>query len=164
MKYLDLVKKKQGYKYTGIIVSELYKLTGEKRYVVENISEDCFGMLHIFNQEQLEIINTPKLQCSIITDNKIYLFLSIKDIDNNQEEKNNNYVNELDETVYEYTANNKYQFIYKLKMLLDNINNELIKSNINNITNPLFSYDIKENNKYYTFQYILNKLNVNVLL
>lgn len=51
MKTGDLVSKKSGYKYTGYIVADFTKTTGERRFVVECINT---GMLHVFNESNLE--------------------------------------------------------------------------------------------------------------
>lgn len=51
MKTGDLVRKKTGYKYVGYIVADFTKTTGQRRFVVECMNT---GMLHIFNENQLE--------------------------------------------------------------------------------------------------------------
>ena len=51
MKIGDLVSKKSGYKYTGYIVADFTKTTGERRLVVECKNT---GMLHVFNESNLE--------------------------------------------------------------------------------------------------------------
>lgn len=48
----DKVNKPKGYKFPGVIISKFYTTKGELRYVVE--MED-YGLLHIFNEEQLEL-------------------------------------------------------------------------------------------------------------
>jgi hypothetical protein len=50
----DKVQKITGYKYPGIIVAIFFTTRKELRYVVEADHEDFRGMLHIFNQNQLE--------------------------------------------------------------------------------------------------------------
>ena len=50
----DLVRKRVGYEYPGIIVSVFTTRAGAVRYVVEADHPGFAGMLHIFNGEQLE--------------------------------------------------------------------------------------------------------------
>ena len=50
----DLVRKRAGYEYPGIIVSVFTTRAGAVRYVVEADHPEFAGMLHIFNGEQLE--------------------------------------------------------------------------------------------------------------
>ena len=50
----DVVNKTSGYKYPGIVVSVFENTKGEIRYVVECTLEGVQGMLHIFNESQLE--------------------------------------------------------------------------------------------------------------
>ena len=50
----DLVRKRAGYEYPGIIVSVFMTRAGAVRYVVEADHPGFAGMLHIFNGEQLE--------------------------------------------------------------------------------------------------------------
>ena len=50
----DLVGKRAGYEYPGIIVSVFMRRAGAVRYVVEADHPGFAGMLHIFNGEQLE--------------------------------------------------------------------------------------------------------------
>lgn len=45
----DKVCKPNGYPFDGVVVSSFYTLAGKPRYVVDN----GYGMLHIFNAEQL---------------------------------------------------------------------------------------------------------------
>ena len=47
----DKVDKKQGYRFPGTVVSVFKTLSGNQRIVVEM---DIYGLLHIFNPEQLE--------------------------------------------------------------------------------------------------------------
>lgn len=49
----DKVNKVKGYKFPGTIVSVFNTIKGDIRLVVEM---DNFGLLHIFNENQLEII------------------------------------------------------------------------------------------------------------
>ena len=56
MKIGDRVRKKSGYLYPGIIVSVFFTLRGETRFVVECTTPAVRGMLHIFNEDQLELI------------------------------------------------------------------------------------------------------------
>lgn len=55
----DLVKKKKGYQFPGMIVSCFINSNYEIRYVVEATDENFKYMLHIFNEDQLEIRNAP---------------------------------------------------------------------------------------------------------
>ena len=48
----DLVIKRKGYKFYGVVLSAFRNRSGLPRYVVEN--ED--GIIHIFNADQLELI------------------------------------------------------------------------------------------------------------
>lgn len=48
------VQKKKGYKYPGLIVAVFETTKGEIRYVVEARHPDFEGMLHIFNEDQIE--------------------------------------------------------------------------------------------------------------
>ena len=50
----NAVNKTSGYKYPGIVVSVFSNTKGEIRYVVECTLEGVQGMLHIFNENQLE--------------------------------------------------------------------------------------------------------------
>ena len=51
----DMVRKTRGYEYIGVIVSKFQTTTGVTRVVVEHMT--IVGMLHIFNEEQLERLN-----------------------------------------------------------------------------------------------------------
>lgn len=46
----DTVDKRAGYRFPGTIVAAFETLAGMERYVVEM---DVFGLLHIFNEDQL---------------------------------------------------------------------------------------------------------------
>lgn len=50
----DTVRKVQGYAFPGIVVACFAKLNGGVRYVVESTSPDTQGLLHVFNENQLE--------------------------------------------------------------------------------------------------------------
>ena len=54
LKIGDLVRKRAGYEYPGVIVSVFTTQAGAVRYVVEADHPSFKGMLHIFNGEQLE--------------------------------------------------------------------------------------------------------------
>ena len=54
LKVGDLVRKRAGYEYPGIIVSLFTTRAGAVRYVVEADHPGFVGMLHIFNGDQLE--------------------------------------------------------------------------------------------------------------
>jgi hypothetical protein len=51
----DLVRKRAGYEYPGVIVSIFTTRVGAVRYVVEADHPAFTGMLHIFNGDQLEL-------------------------------------------------------------------------------------------------------------
>ena len=55
LKVGDLVKKRTGYAYPGVIVSVFTTQAAAVRYVVEADHPDFAGMLHIFNGDQLEL-------------------------------------------------------------------------------------------------------------
>lgn len=46
----DKVEKAKGYRFPGVVVSVFATMAGDTRYVVEMVG---FGLLHIFNSEQL---------------------------------------------------------------------------------------------------------------
>lgn len=48
------VRKRNGYRFPGIVVSVFWTTTGKVRYVVEADSDDFKGMLHIFSNNDLE--------------------------------------------------------------------------------------------------------------
>lgn len=53
----DLVVKTKGYKFSGIVQSVFKNSVGDIRLVVEHLdsqTENTGGMLHIFNENQLE--------------------------------------------------------------------------------------------------------------
>lgn len=52
LKVGDRVNKSKGYKFPGTVVAVFFTTTGELRLVVEM---DTFGLLHIFNENQLEL-------------------------------------------------------------------------------------------------------------
>ena len=54
LKVGDLVRKRAGYEYPGIIVSVFTTRAGAVRYVVEADHPGFAGTLHIFNGDQLE--------------------------------------------------------------------------------------------------------------
>lgn len=49
----DCVVKPRGYSFPGVIVAVFTTLAGEQRYVVECVTPECAGMLHIYNGGQL---------------------------------------------------------------------------------------------------------------
>jgi hypothetical protein len=51
----DLVRKPRGYAFDGTIVSIFQMLNGETRVVAELTTANGAGMLHIFNEGQLEL-------------------------------------------------------------------------------------------------------------
>ena len=56
MKIGDRVQKIKGYRWPGIIVADFTTLTGQRRLVVECTSPDIAGALHIYNEDQLQVI------------------------------------------------------------------------------------------------------------
>lgn len=59
-KIRDKVRKLKGYNFIGVVVSVFNNLSGEERLVIELVNKCCGNgdkMLHIFNPEQVEIIN-----------------------------------------------------------------------------------------------------------
>lgn len=48
------VRKVSGYSYPGVVVAAFVTTRGETRYVVECTAVGVEGMLHIFNEAQLE--------------------------------------------------------------------------------------------------------------
>lgn len=50
----DRVRKRSGYRFPGVVAAVFLNRKGEVRYVVEATDPDFEGMLHIFNEEQLE--------------------------------------------------------------------------------------------------------------
>lgn len=56
----DKVQKTKGYKWPGVIVADFKTTKGDRRLVVESISEGTEGALHIYNEGQLEVVlETP---------------------------------------------------------------------------------------------------------
>ncbi len=55
LKIGDMVRKRSGYEYPGVVVSAFTNRSGAVRYVVEADHPAFSGMLHIFNEEQLEL-------------------------------------------------------------------------------------------------------------
>jgi hypothetical protein len=55
LKIGDRVRKRSGYEYPGFVVSVFTNRSGAVRYVVEADHPAFSGMLHIFNEEQLEL-------------------------------------------------------------------------------------------------------------
>ena len=56
MKLGDKVQKIKGYKFPGVIVADFKNYKGERRLVVEARHRDIIGCLHIYNPEQLEVV------------------------------------------------------------------------------------------------------------
>lgn len=52
----DKVQKPKGYKFDGIVVAVFHNTVGEVRIVAELIDN---GMLHIFSESQLELLEYP---------------------------------------------------------------------------------------------------------
>ncbi|MGJ4952993.1 hypothetical protein [Bradyrhizobium sp. SZCCHNPS1003] len=57
MKVGDKVEKIKGYKWPGVVVSTFSTLKGEPRLVVECTVPEVAGALHIYNPEQLRLID-----------------------------------------------------------------------------------------------------------
>jgi hypothetical protein len=51
----DRVRKRSGYEYPGFVVSVFTNRAGAVRYVIEADHPAFSGMLHIFNEEQLQL-------------------------------------------------------------------------------------------------------------
>ena len=56
MKIGDSVQKVKGYRFPGVIVADFTNYKGERRLVVEARHPDIIGCLHIYNPEQLEVV------------------------------------------------------------------------------------------------------------
>lgn len=52
----DKVRKVKGYSWPGVVVACFQTLSGQWRYVVECTVPEVAGALHIYNGEQLEVI------------------------------------------------------------------------------------------------------------
>jgi hypothetical protein len=50
----DQVTKSNGYEFPGVVVARFHTTRGDVRYVVECVVEQVKGMLHIYNETQLE--------------------------------------------------------------------------------------------------------------
>lgn len=53
----DTVRKVRGYKWPGKIVADFTTLAGHRRLVVECIVPEVAGALHIYNPDQLELLD-----------------------------------------------------------------------------------------------------------
>ena len=51
----DMVQKREGFRFPGVVVSAFMTLDGERRYVVEASNRDFRGCLHICAGKQLEM-------------------------------------------------------------------------------------------------------------
>lgn len=56
MKLGDMVRKKKGYPFPGCVVADFVNYKNERRLVVEARHPDIIGCLHIYNPEQLEVV------------------------------------------------------------------------------------------------------------
>lgn len=56
MKIGDKVEKLRGYKFPGVIVADFKNYKGERRIVVECRHPDILGCLHIYNPEQVRVV------------------------------------------------------------------------------------------------------------
>lgn len=55
----DKVEKCTGdYKFPGVVVAAFTTTRGKERYVVECVSEDCRGILHIYNETNLKLAHS----------------------------------------------------------------------------------------------------------
>lgn len=52
----DKVQKIKGYRWPGVIVADFTTLSGQRRLVVECTAEAVAGALHIYNEDQLEMV------------------------------------------------------------------------------------------------------------
>ena len=52
----DKVKKTSGYKWPGIVIAVFDTLAGERRVVVECTVPEVAGALHIYNENQLKVV------------------------------------------------------------------------------------------------------------
>ncbi|MGJ4945031.1 hypothetical protein ACQR1W_31010 [Bradyrhizobium sp. HKCCYLS1011] len=57
MKIGDKVEKTKGYRWPGVIVSDFTTLKGERRLIVECTVTEVAGALHIYNPEQLRLLD-----------------------------------------------------------------------------------------------------------
>lgn len=56
MKIGDKVEKIKGYRWPGVIVADFCNYKGERRFVVECRHPEILGALHIYNPEQLKVV------------------------------------------------------------------------------------------------------------
>ena len=52
----DHVVKISGYPFPGVVVGAFLTLSGQWRYVVECVVPEVSGMLHIYNEKQLALL------------------------------------------------------------------------------------------------------------
>lgn len=52
----DTVRKTRGYAWPGVIVADFTTLSGQRRLVVECTTPEVAGALHIYNEDQLEVV------------------------------------------------------------------------------------------------------------
>lgn len=52
----DTVRKTKGYAWPGVIVADFTNLRGQRRLVVECTTPEVAGALHIYNEDQLEVV------------------------------------------------------------------------------------------------------------
>lgn len=57
MKVGDRVQKVKGYKWPGVVVAVFRTLSQRERFVVECTVPEVAGALHIYNREQLEVLD-----------------------------------------------------------------------------------------------------------
>lgn len=51
----DKVRKREGYRWPGVVVAHFQNLAGSERFVVECTVPEVAGALHIYNRNQLEL-------------------------------------------------------------------------------------------------------------
>jgi hypothetical protein len=56
----DKVQKVRGYKWPGVVVAVFDTLSGNHRIVVECTVPEVAGALHIYNPEQVEVIDESR--------------------------------------------------------------------------------------------------------
>lgn len=52
----DRVEKVSGYKWPGIVVAKFFTIAKQERYVVECTAPEVAGALHIYNRNQLRLV------------------------------------------------------------------------------------------------------------
>lgn len=52
----DTVTKTDGYEFRGVVIAKFFTLAGKKRYAVESTVPGAAGIVHIFNETQLKLV------------------------------------------------------------------------------------------------------------